>query len=1341
MRLAVATAGVLAGLGCSREPAPATTVIETTPHSSSLERLAPVGGSVHGLVGAGLRLREGDVSVGVARNGTFSFPLQRSIGTRYHVEIERGPVNPVQSCAVLGGDGTLGLDGVTSVRVECGGDLPLVGAARGVQGSNLALLRIGGEAVAVGGEGTFAFPSPAGPVDRVVVLHQPESPTQVCSVDHDGLAINLPSGGTPLELDCSTSKFAIGGTVSGLIGAGLKLKQGGETISIGKSGTFRFPTKVASGDPFSVSVAAQPAWPPQTCTVNGASGVVVAADVESVAVSCSKLTFTVGGQASGVRGVGLELASKKLGSVSVTANGSFALPGTIGPATLYDVGVVAQPHDPSQTCILSGGVGKVAHQNVTSLGLTCTTNRYTVGGTVQGLVGTGLVLSQNGKNFANLGANGPFAFSEKVESGSVVTVAVAASPSSPSQTCTAKPSVVVVGSKDISNINVVCSTDTFKVGGVVSGLIGSGLVLENDGVQLPIGANGAFAFPKPIVSGSNYGVTVVAQPTGPAQSCTIQGGTGVVSSGPVTSVSVQCSPTSVSIGGAVSGLVGSGLVLQNNAGDPVSINGNGTFAFPTPLSNGASYDVQVAAQPAGPPQLCTVTHGTGTAGGMDITTVRVDCTTLRYLVGGKVMGVLGQGLVLHDALGGDVPIGADGSFVLPNPVESGRTYAVVATSLPKSPWQSCSIANGSGVVGESDVSSIDVSCSTNEYFVGGTVTGLSTNQIAVSENDGAESWLTADGSFTFPQKLPSGASYDVKLTIQPADPELTCTVDHASGMVAGGDVGDVTISCAPRPRTKHRYFADTKTSTAPWHERDGARLEFFNGRYWLLGGWWPDGGTEWGSDVTTNAIWSSADLENWQLELPHDPAPPTTGPNARWRRRHTFMTAVKDGYLWVLGGDASDGAIPSDVWRSNDGVSWERVAASAPWGPVYLPIIGVFQGAFHVLGGFSPTDWKARRDHWRSVDGVNWDRLPDMPFARASVTNAVVKDDRLFVIGGKTGDINGDDRPTDTWSWNGIDWVQTSSSAEWPGREWIGTASYDGKLWVLTGSARTNLGGLRYSEDSGATWVEAGQFAWPGSHADGITVGPHGIAIASGNGMATSAFTLSALPTEATSSTAALPWTAWFDGAAYNPVDGTILGKPSTGSSGQRLFGTRGAPVGTALNGWPAIALDGTDDYIEYHAGGEASDLLGDDAWTLVFVGRVGSTTGDPEPYANPSLGGCSNADFAVDLRSDGAVRAYQFFGGIDRVASTTWSSGTTVVYQARFDGTTLSIRRGKQPWASITSGSTVIGGTFKIGTNYSATRFGRIDLAEYATTNVALPTPTLDAVSDELTLKWGALP
>ena len=88
-------------------------------------------------------------------------------------------------------------------------------------------------------------------------------------------------------------------------------------------------------------------------------------------------------------------------------------------------------------------------------------------------------------------------------------------------------------------------------------------------------------------------------------------------------------PTSFPVGGTVTGLVSSGLVLQNNGGEEVTIgSGASAFTFPTVVPNGGTYSVSIKTQPnIGPLQVCTVTNGDGNIAGATVTSVTVTCVT------------------------------------------------------------------------------------------------------------------------------------------------------------------------------------------------------------------------------------------------------------------------------------------------------------------------------------------------------------------------------------------------------------------------------------------------------------------------------------------------------------------------------------------------------------------------------------------------------------------------------------------------------------------------------------------------------------------------------------------
>ncbi len=85
---------------------------------------------------------------------------------------------------------------------------------------------------------------------------------------------------------------------------------------------------------------------------------------------------------------------------------------------------------------------------------------------------------------------------------------------------------------------------------------------------------------------------------------------------------------SYTVGGVVSGLAGSGLVLQNNLGDDLSISKNGSFSFPQAIADGGVYAVTIKSQPGsagGLHQACYVVNGSGAIKGA-VASVQVNCT-------------------------------------------------------------------------------------------------------------------------------------------------------------------------------------------------------------------------------------------------------------------------------------------------------------------------------------------------------------------------------------------------------------------------------------------------------------------------------------------------------------------------------------------------------------------------------------------------------------------------------------------------------------------------------------------------------------------------------------------
>ncbi|MBU1189250.1 MAG: choice-of-anchor D domain-containing protein, partial [Gammaproteobacteria bacterium] len=368
-------------------------------------------------------------------------------------------------------------------------------------------------------------------------------------------------------------------------------------------------------------------------------------------------------------------------------------------------------------------------------------------------------------------------------------------PASPSQTCSVSNGAGTLAGADVTDVAVSCVTDQFSVGGNVSGLLGSGLVLQNNaGDDLAINADGSFSFATALDDGSTYDVTILIQPASPSQTCSVSNGAGTLAGADVTDVAVTCVTDQFSVGGSVSGLLGTGLVLQNNAGDDLAVGADGSFSFATALDDGSVYDVTILSQPTSPSQTCSVSNGAGTLAGADVTDVAVTCVTNQFSVGGSVSGLLGTGLVLQNNAGDDLAINADGSFSFTTALDDQSSYSVTVAAQPQTPSQTCVVENGDGSIAAADVSNVNVNCSTDEFSIGGNIVGMQPGSFVVLQNNAAETLkLVNGGPFSFADTLPDLSSYEVTVLAQPFLQD--CNIVNGSGTLAGADVTDVTIRC------------------------------------------------------------------------------------------------------------------------------------------------------------------------------------------------------------------------------------------------------------------------------------------------------------------------------------------------------------------------------------------------------------------------------------------------------------------------------------------------------------------------------------------------------------------
>ncbi len=172
---------------------------------------------------------------------------------------------------------------------------------------------------------------------------------------------------------------------------------------------------------------------------------------------------------------------------------------------------------------------------------------FTISGTVNGLTYDGLVLTTNGMDLAVKGGATSFSFPNSISYGDIYNVTAKAQPAHQSCTPTdprGQPATDSAGHTAGINIIVTCTTNSFTIGGSVSGLSTEGLVLTNGtagGTVAIVSTATTYTFLNPVTYGQSYGVTILTQPANAV--CTLANPTGVMGDAAVTNVNVTCVAT------------------------------------------------------------------------------------------------------------------------------------------------------------------------------------------------------------------------------------------------------------------------------------------------------------------------------------------------------------------------------------------------------------------------------------------------------------------------------------------------------------------------------------------------------------------------------------------------------------------------------------------------------------------------------------------------------------------------------------------------------------------------------------------------------------------------------
>jgi len=698
------------------------------------------------------------------------------------------------------------------------------------------------------------------------------------------------------------------------------------------------------------------------------------------------------------------------------------------------------------------------------------TGPFSISGVVTGLTSgsTGLVLQDNAGDDLTISGNGTFTFKTAIVNGKGYNVSISTPPSNPPQTCTVA-SGSGTATANVANVQITCSTGTLSIGGNVVGLLGTGLVLQNNGGDdLAVATSNPFTFKTAVAIGSTYLVTVRTQPTSPTQTCTVTNGTGTANAN-VGNIQITCSTGTISIGGTVTGLAkaGSGIVLQNNGGDSLSIRANGTFTMPTLVSAGSGYKITILAQPSGPNQTCTITNGTGTANA-NVTNVQIVCPAIFHTIGGTVVGLVGTGggMQLLNNGGDNLVVNANGNFTFVSPIADNSFYDVSIFVDPTTQPQGCLVWGFQGTA-IAAVTDVVVDCGHNDWtWMDGANTSNSKGSFTAqpnpppnppSQNNSTPggrkfpaTWTDLSGKLWFFGGY--GYTYDPAVPLQPSylgDMWVYIgTQNYGAGYFNYWQVVPPPNSVPP-PRWGAVTWTDTVSGDLFLFGGQAGPSNFLNDlwKYNISGNSW----TYLGGAVNQSGVYS---------------APGTIFPGSRWGANARLDPS---GNVWLFGGDGYDSAgtlgLLNDLWKynvatnqwswisgsktvnqtGNYGILGTAAASNVPGGRESSVAWLDGSGNFWLFGGFDFDStghqnalndlWEFKSNQWTWMSGANVvnqagvygtlgvGAATNVPGARWSSAAWTDRNGNLWLFGGQGFDSTANGSLSDLWVYTGAQWI------------------------------------------------------------------------------------------------------------------------------------------------------------------------------------------------------------------------------------------------------------------------------------------------------------------------------
>jgi 6-phosphogluconolactonase len=221
-------------------------------------------------------------------------------------------------------------------------------------------------------------------------------------------------------------------------------------------------------------------------------------------------------------------------------------------------------------------------------------------------------------------------------------------------------------------------------------------------------------------------------------------------------------------------------------------------------------------------------------------------------VSATVTGLTGQGLVLELNGSQDLPVAADGTVTFPNGLALGDPYSVSIVSQPSTRREICGVTQGSGYMGQSNVTNVTVTCSIVEGFLYQATYTSQLNSYGITAGSGAlvqfATPLTTGTNPTSMVTAPGGRFLYVAIPIDSG----TSGAGSISIYAVDSDTGSLTaVSSVDTPGLK-----PTRLAIAP----NGAFLFVMGDSALAVYAVDATSGalTATGSSVTLNAVWAPA---------------------------------------------------------------------------------------------------------------------------------------------------------------------------------------------------------------------------------------------------------------------------------------------------------------------------------------------------------------------------------------------------------------------------------------------------------------------------------------------------